>query len=52
LLTASTQQSSLLNQTRFRDGTTGDRRCYLIFELLDFITRLAVLVPKTPRKPH
>ena len=28
------------------DGTTGDRRSHVIFEPLDFIARLATLVPK------
>jgi hypothetical protein len=30
----------------YRDGSTGDRRSHAIFEPLDFITRLAALVPK------
>jgi hypothetical protein len=30
----------------YRDGTTGDRRSHAIFEPLDFIARLAALVPK------
>jgi hypothetical protein len=29
-----------------RDGTTGDRRSHAIFEPLDFIARLAAVVPK------
>ena len=33
-------------KTLFRDGTTGDRRSHVIFEPLDFIARLAALVPK------
>jgi hypothetical protein len=33
-------------KTPFRDGTTGDRRSHVIFEPLDFIARLAALVPK------
>jgi len=34
-------------KTPYRDGTTGDRRSHAIFEPLDFIARLALLVPKT-----
>jgi hypothetical protein len=33
-------------KTSYRDGTTGDRRSYVIFEPLDLISRLAALVPK------
>jgi hypothetical protein len=33
-------------KTHYRDGTAGDRRSHAIFEPLDFIARLAVLVPK------
>jgi hypothetical protein len=33
-------------KTPYRDGTTGDRRSHAIFEPLDFIARLAALVPK------
>jgi hypothetical protein len=33
-------------KTPYRDGTTGDRRSHIIFEPLDFIARLAALVPK------
>jgi hypothetical protein len=33
-------------KTPYRDGTTGDRRSHVIFEPLDFIARLAALVPK------
>jgi hypothetical protein len=33
-------------KTPYRDGTTGDRRSHMIFEPLDFIARLAALVPK------
>ena len=33
-------------KTPYRDGTTGDRRSHEIFEPLDFIARLAALVPK------
>jgi hypothetical protein len=33
-------------KTAYCDGTTGDRRSHAIFELLDFIARLAGLVPK------
>ena len=33
-------------KTPYRDGTTGDRRSHVVFEPLDFITRLAALVPK------
>jgi hypothetical protein len=33
-------------KTSYRDGTTGDRRSHVIFEPLDFIARLAALVPK------
>ncbi|MFT6907197.1 MAG: hypothetical protein ACJAS1_003874 [Oleiphilaceae bacterium] len=33
-------------KTPYRDGTTGDRRSHAIFESLDFIARLAALVPK------
>jgi hypothetical protein len=33
-------------KTSYRDGTTGDRRSHAIFEPLDFIARLAALVPK------
>jgi hypothetical protein len=33
-------------KTPYCDGTTGDRRSHDIFEPLDFITRLAALVPK------
>jgi hypothetical protein len=33
-------------KTPYRDGTTGDRRIHAIFELLDFIARLAALVLK------
>jgi hypothetical protein len=32
-------------KTPYRDGTTGDRRSHAIFEPLDFIARLAALVP-------
>jgi hypothetical protein len=35
-------------KTPYRDGTTGDRRSHVLFEPLDFIARLAALVP-TPR---
>ena len=38
-------------KTPYRDGTTGDRRSHAIFELLDFIARLAVLVTKPTTKP-
>jgi hypothetical protein len=33
-------------KTPYHDGTTGDRRSHVIFEPLDFIARLAALVPK------
>jgi hypothetical protein len=33
-------------KTPYHDGTTGDRRSHAIFEPLDFIARLAALVPK------
>jgi hypothetical protein len=33
-------------KTPYRDGTTGDWRSHVIFEPLDFIARLAALVPK------
>jgi hypothetical protein len=33
-------------KTPYRDGNTGDRRSHTTFELLDFIARLAALVPK------
>ena len=33
-------------KTPYRDGTTGDWRCHMIFEPLDFVTRIATLVPK------
>jgi hypothetical protein len=33
-------------KTPYRDGTTVDRRSHAIFEPLDFIARLAALVPK------
>jgi hypothetical protein len=33
-------------KTPYRDGTTGVRRSHAIFEPLDFIARLAALVPK------
>ena len=33
-------------KTPYRDGTTGDRSSHMIFEPLDFIARLAALVPK------
>jgi hypothetical protein len=33
-------------KTPYRDGTAGDRRSHVIFEPLDFIARLAALVPK------
>jgi hypothetical protein len=33
-------------KTPYRDGITGDRRGHAIFESLDFIARLAALVPK------
>jgi hypothetical protein len=33
-------------KTPYRDNTTGDRRSHVIFEPLDFIARLAALVPK------
>jgi hypothetical protein len=33
-------------KTPYRDGTTGDRRSHVIFAPLDFIARLAALVPK------
>jgi hypothetical protein len=33
-------------KTPYCDGTTGDRRSHAIFEPLDFIARLAALVPK------
>jgi ribosomal protein S27E len=33
-------------KTPYRGGTTGDRRSHAIFEPLDFIARLAALVPK------
>jgi hypothetical protein len=33
-------------KTPYRDGTNGDRRSHAIFEPLDFIARLAALVPK------
>jgi hypothetical protein len=35
-------------KTPYHDGTTGDRHSHTIFEPLDFIARLAALVPK----PH
>jgi hypothetical protein len=33
-------------KTPYRDGNSGDRRSHAIFEQLDFIARLAALVPK------
>jgi hypothetical protein len=33
-------------KTPYRNDTTGDRRSHAIFEPLDFIARLAALVPK------
>ena len=33
-------------KTPYHDGTIGDRRSHVIFEPLDFIARLAALVPK------
>ena len=33
-------------KTPYHDGTTGDRRSHVLFEPLDFIARLAALVPK------
>jgi hypothetical protein len=33
-------------KTPYHDGTTGDRRSHAIFEPLNFIARLAALVPK------
>jgi hypothetical protein len=39
------------SKTPCRDGTNGDRGSHAIFELLDFITRLAVLVTKPTTKP-
>ena len=33
-------------KTPYRDGTNGDQRSHAIFEPLDFIARLAALVPK------
>jgi hypothetical protein len=33
-------------KTPYRDGTTGDQRRHAIFEPLDFIARLAALIPK------
>jgi hypothetical protein len=33
-------------KTPYHDGTTGDRHSHTIFEPLDFIARLAALVPK------
>jgi hypothetical protein len=33
-------------KTPYRDGTTGDWRSHTIFEPLDFIARLAALIPK------
>ena len=35
-----------LLKTPHRDGTNDDRRSHVIFESLDFIARLAALVPK------
>jgi hypothetical protein len=45
--TAQTGAVTLIQlKTSYRDGTTGDRRSHVIFEPLDFIARLAALVPK------
>jgi hypothetical protein len=33
-------------KTSYHDGTTVDRRSHVLFEPLDFIARLAALVPK------
>jgi hypothetical protein len=33
-------------KTLYRDGTTGDRRNHVIFTPLDFMAKLAALVPK------